>query len=237
MPAERRSGMITPCAPNATAERMTAPRLRGSVTPSSATSSGGVPDSAACASRSGSRGVGERRHLQRDALVQDAAGAPVELGPADLEQRDAAVAGDAHRLGDPLVGLEPLRDVQRGRRDAARAAPRRRGCGRRAVRRPACRRDRPARGRDAALGGGPPRGGMALARLGRRRRALALQRALALAARADLRALLGLADRALAPRVAGHQLRPRASSAGRRGCPRRRRRPRPAGRGSASAAA
>ncbi len=35
-PAARRSGRITPCAPNAAADRPTAPRLRGSVTPSRA---------------------------------------------------------------------------------------------------------------------------------------------------------------------------------------------------------
>ena len=38
--AERRSGRITPLAPNAAAERMTAPRFCGSVTPSSAMNSG-----------------------------------------------------------------------------------------------------------------------------------------------------------------------------------------------------
>ena len=38
IPAARRSGRNTPCAPNAAAERITAPRLRGSVTPSRATS-------------------------------------------------------------------------------------------------------------------------------------------------------------------------------------------------------
>jgi hypothetical protein len=51
MPAARRSGRNTPCAPKAAAERTTAPRLRGSVTPSSATSSGAT-FSAAPASRS-----------------------------------------------------------------------------------------------------------------------------------------------------------------------------------------
>ncbi len=38
--AERRCGRITPCPPNAAVERMIAPRLRGSVIPSSATNSG-----------------------------------------------------------------------------------------------------------------------------------------------------------------------------------------------------
>jgi len=39
-PTERRCGMMTPCPPNAATERMIAPRLRGSVMPSSATKSG-----------------------------------------------------------------------------------------------------------------------------------------------------------------------------------------------------
>ena len=105
-PAERRSGTITPCAPKASAERITAPRLRGSVTPSSATSSGGGRRLVRGGEHVGQLAVAERRHLQRDALVQQAAGRAVELGPADLEQRDAAVAGEPHRLGDPLVGLD-----------------------------------------------------------------------------------------------------------------------------------
>ena len=40
IPAERRSGTTTPCAPKAQALRTIAPRLRGSVTPSRATKSG-----------------------------------------------------------------------------------------------------------------------------------------------------------------------------------------------------
>ncbi len=39
-PADRRVGTTTPVAPNAAADRTTAPRFRGSVTPSSATMSG-----------------------------------------------------------------------------------------------------------------------------------------------------------------------------------------------------
>ncbi len=49
-PAARRSGTTTPCAPNAPAERSTAPRLRGSVTPSSATTNGAAPARRAAAS-------------------------------------------------------------------------------------------------------------------------------------------------------------------------------------------
>ena len=40
MPTERRSGTTTPWPPKAATERMMAPRLRGSVMPSSATTSG-----------------------------------------------------------------------------------------------------------------------------------------------------------------------------------------------------
>ncbi len=114
MPAARRSGTNTPCAPKAAAERITAPRLRGSVTPSSATA----------AARSAPRRrdqilerlVLERRDLQADALVQYAAGHPVQFGAADLQDRDAPVPGGANRLDDPFVEVDALRDVQRGGR-------------------------------------------------------------------------------------------------------------------------
>ena len=52
MPTARRCGTTTPWASNAAAERTTAPRLRGSVTPSSATTSGGRPELRATSSRS-----------------------------------------------------------------------------------------------------------------------------------------------------------------------------------------
>ena len=52
MPAARRSGMTTPCAPKPAALRTTAPRLRGSVTESSATISGCSPLAAAASRRS-----------------------------------------------------------------------------------------------------------------------------------------------------------------------------------------
>src|SRR4051812_50058812 len=44
IPTARRWGTTTPWASNAAAERTTAPRLRGSVTPSMATISGGRPE-------------------------------------------------------------------------------------------------------------------------------------------------------------------------------------------------
>ena len=52
MPAARRSGISTPCAPNAAADLTIAPRLRGSVIESSATMSGSRSESRAAASRS-----------------------------------------------------------------------------------------------------------------------------------------------------------------------------------------
>jgi len=42
-PADRRTGISTPSAPNAATDLATAPRLRGSVMPSSATTSGAEP--------------------------------------------------------------------------------------------------------------------------------------------------------------------------------------------------
>ena len=73
-PAARRDGTTTPCAPKAAADRSTAPRLRGSVTPSSATSSAGAPaSSAACQQVVGVRVV-VGRHLQDEPLVRRPAG-------------------------------------------------------------------------------------------------------------------------------------------------------------------
>ena len=72
-----------------------------------------------------------RGHLDGDALVDRAVGQPVELGAADLEQRVVRVAGGADDLARAVVGLEARRDVDRGHRDARRAAPRRPSSGRR----------------------------------------------------------------------------------------------------------
>ncbi len=52
IPALRRCGTTTPWAPKAAADRITAPRLRGSVTPSRATSSASSPEFLAISSRS-----------------------------------------------------------------------------------------------------------------------------------------------------------------------------------------
>ena len=165
-PAERRVGSTMPWAPKATAERMTAPRLRGSVTPSSATSSGVAVDCADQVQQVRQLVVGEGRHLQGDALVQDAAGAPVDLGPAHFQDRQAPVRGQLNRLGDPLVRLDPDRDVQRVGRDRRPAAPRPPGCGRPPAPARPVLRDRPRRRgasdrRSAARG--PARGRMPLA--------------------------------------------------------------------------
>ena len=149
---------------------------------------------------------------------------------------EAAVAGEPDRLGDPLVGLEADGDVERGRRHlrAQRlgdrvAADQQLGgvasplgaTSRRPVRRARSAAARPARRR------------MALALLGRRRRALA---------RAAPRAFwppeptcapfFGLRIAPWRCELPAISLILQASSAGRPGCPRSRRRPRRAGRGS-----
>jgi len=67
IPAARRSGTSTPCAPNAAAVRTTAPRLRGSVTPSSATSRGA--GAASARSRRSSRGSAGRRPARSGSMV------------------------------------------------------------------------------------------------------------------------------------------------------------------------
>ena len=91
-PAARRSGTSTPCAPNAPADRRTAPRLRGSVTPSSATISAGRSVSAAASSRSSSSAYAYGGTWMATPWCTDAVGEPVELGAADLEQRVVRVA-------------------------------------------------------------------------------------------------------------------------------------------------
>ena len=79
IPAARRSGMSTPWAPKAAAERTIAPRLRGSITPSRATISGSV----SAVERGGQQvvGVGVRR---RPAAAGPRPGAPPRrsAGPA-----------------------------------------------------------------------------------------------------------------------------------------------------------
>ena len=111
MPAARRSGMTTPCAPNAAALRIAAPRLRGSVTWSRATISGGSPSSLAALEQVVGVGVLVRRDPRGQPLVDRAAGHPVELALGDLEQADAALAGQPERLAEPAVALGALGDV------------------------------------------------------------------------------------------------------------------------------
>ena len=54
-------------------------------------------------------------HPQGQALVHRAAGEPVQLGGAGLEDRHAAVGGQLDGLVDPLVAGDPGPDVQHGR--------------------------------------------------------------------------------------------------------------------------
>jgi hypothetical protein len=111
MPTERRLGTTTPCPPKAATERTIAPRLRGSVMPSSATTSGmpgrlGVDEVARV-------GVLVGRHLHRQALVHRAVGEPVELPAGRLQHGDGALGGELERLTHPVVGVDPAGDVHR----------------------------------------------------------------------------------------------------------------------------
>ena len=111
MPAARRSGISTPCAPKPAALRTTAPRLRGSVTESSATISGGSPQLGGPVEQVVGVGVLVRRDPRGEALVHRPAGHPVELAAADLEQADALLGGQLERLAQPAVALGALGDV------------------------------------------------------------------------------------------------------------------------------
>ena len=70
--AEPRAGITTPCAPSTSALRTIAPRLWGSVMPSSSTSSAGSPAAVAAASRSLDRRVAEAPGDRDDPLVHGA---------------------------------------------------------------------------------------------------------------------------------------------------------------------
>ena len=92
---------------------MTAPRLRGSVTPSSITISGGSPRSSAQREQVVGVGVLVGVELGRDALVHGAAGELVELDPPDLHQGDVLVGGEPEDLADAVVAVDALGDVER----------------------------------------------------------------------------------------------------------------------------
>ena len=116
MPAARRSGTKTPCAPNAAAERITAPRLRGSVTPSSATSSGaGCSSAAATRSSNGSYANGGTCRPT-----------PWCSTPPVIRSSSARLTSSSGMPRSPAVRTislirssmsMPMRDVERGRRD------------------------------------------------------------------------------------------------------------------------
>ena len=72
MPAARRSGTTTPWAPKPAALRTTAPRLRGSVTESSATISGGSPGLGGAVEQVVGVGVLVRRDPRGEPLVHGA---------------------------------------------------------------------------------------------------------------------------------------------------------------------
>ena len=119
IPAARRSGRKTPCAPNAAAERITAPRLRGSVTPSSATSSGaGCSSAAASRSSNGSYANGGTCRPTPWCSTPPV----IRSSSARLTSRigDAPVGGGPDDLGDPLVDVDA--HARRRARSPARAA-------------------------------------------------------------------------------------------------------------------
>ena len=158
MPAARRSGMTTPCAPNAAALRIAAPRLRGSVTWSSATTSGGSPSSFARTRRSSGwaysyAGMRAARPWCTAPVVIRSSSPLVtssRLMPRSL--------GEPERLAQPAVALGALGDVDPVDRDplaqrldhgvaagdplgvagVAPLRPRRRGLGRLLLRRLVC---------------------------------------------------------------------------------------------------
>src|SRR5216684_2082876 len=179
-PAPRRAGTTTPCAPNAAADRTTAPRLRGSVTPSRATLSGSCLEH-------GHAAVGGQLDGLADPLVVLHAGADVQDrrghgGPQRLDHRVTP--------GDELGRIPGAALRTRGR------AGRHEGRSRTVVLTPATRPTRGWGGRRAPRGRGgrrAPRGrGGRRAPRGRvtrphdrgRGRTLTLQLAFALAARA-----------------------------------------------------
>ena len=155
-----------------------------------------------------------RGHLQRDALVHGVGTAQaVELGAHHLEHVEAALGGERERLFDPVIHVDARREVQSGCRDlrpqrfddrvaaghdltVVALGPLR-----------TARSTRSARSRSSAAGGTRPAvplarlvepllGGLALAGdvptavLGLRGRALALEGAAVVPARADRRPLL-----------------------------------------------
>ena len=113
MPAARRSGTTTPWAPKPDALRTTAPRLRGSVTESSATIERRLAGLLGAGEQVVGVGVLVRRDPRREALVDRAVGEPVELVAGHLEQADAPLGGELERLAQPAVALGALGDVDR----------------------------------------------------------------------------------------------------------------------------
>ena len=105
-----------------------------------------------------------RRDLQRQALVDERRRSSGPARARRLQQRDAAVGREpaAPRATRSSVSMTGS-DVQRGRRHAAPAAPRRRSCGRRPARRPLARRPRPAPAAAAGPAHAGPRLGVPLA--------------------------------------------------------------------------
>ena len=119
--AERRCGITTPWPPNAATDRTIAPRLRGSEMLSNATNSAG-DELIADDDQIVGMGVVERRHLQRDALMQVVGRHPVQIGARHLEDGDSRIGRAGDGFGHPLVGFRTERDVERRRRNTGTQA-------------------------------------------------------------------------------------------------------------------
>ena len=106
MPAERRSGTMTPWPPKAATERMIAPRLRGSVMPSSATNSG-MPGAS---SRGRRRSLGCAYSYGGTCRARPWCTAPSvsrSSSPRGVSRIGIAALGrDLQRLADAVVGVD-----------------------------------------------------------------------------------------------------------------------------------
>ncbi len=119
-PAARRSGMTTPSAPKAAADRTTEPRLRGSVTPSRATISAARP----LAARDQIVGVGVfvRRHREADALMGRPAARAARARPASTSATGIPCASASRRASAMRASPGPATISSRLAGTAARKA-------------------------------------------------------------------------------------------------------------------
>ena len=114
--AERRCGISTPCPPKAATERMMAPEVARIGNVVQRNQQCGLDIAGGRGQQIVGVGVRVRRNLQRDALMQAIGTHPVEVVAGHLQDRDAAIGGQRHRFGQPLIGLGAECDVQSPRR-------------------------------------------------------------------------------------------------------------------------